>query len=887
MFDDLLDRLDERGSAILISGDPGVGKTALLDEYARRAGAHHHPLVLRTSAAPSESAIPYSALQLLLQPLRAGIGELPSPQRQALEVAFGMVAGDPPPRLMTGLATLTLLVNAARQQPVLVLAEDLHWFDPASRSALVMAARRVAHDPVLVVITTRPMDTIEAQGITEHRLQPLNFIDSNALLDQRPDRPGGAFRRAILEVSAGNPLALLELSAGEITTRVETLAISRRLQLAFAGRYADLSDPARLLLLAAVLLDTESVSEATTIVAHALDLSPDPEWLAPAIAGGLIERSTPYLRFRHPLVRSAVSGASRPDERTLLLRTLVDMVAEPERTVWWRAELALTADAELAAELDDLSREALSSGDPGRAAAAMHRAATLTVDPRMRDERVVRAADAARLAGAYELAAQLTDRVIVETRSPGLRAHARWIRELLPVEEYSSLARGDLGPALAAIDDMRLTGEVDTALDALLHLASVAWNHSPAADPGRALAEAADRITLDVTDPRMLFLAAVTARSNRAEEVITQIRHHHDSEAADPVTEWYLGYALNLSGEMELAGTHLRRAVEGLRRHANLDLLPHALLGLSWICYLTGELAEGRAHVEEACDLAVDLNSPGLAAGARCARAWYQAIDGVEPDPATIAQTSDLVMHALDARDNRATLTLAGGMAALVSGRPNDAIRSLRRLTDPDDPAFVEMFAVVSLPDLVEAALVTDDRDIAQSQVDRLTLLHGRWHAPVVESVLRFADLALADEPAFRGACARLTADPLPARFFDARAHLHAGRRFRHMRRVADSRRHVHRALDLFEAFPADAWAQRCREELRATGERLPGATPSGKHVLTPQELRICELAATGLGNRAIAERLFLSPRTIGAHLYSAFRKLGITSREQLAEILA
>ena len=193
----------------------------------------------------------------------------------------------------------------------------------------------------------------------------------------------------------------------------------------------------------------------------------------------------------------------------------------------------------------------------------------------------------------------------------------------------------------------------------------------------------------------------------------------------------------------------------------------------------------------------------------------------------------------------------------------------------------------MSLPDLVEAAVLSGHRALAEAQVAAIAAIHEGWHAPVLGAALRYARLALADDALLDEASAAIERDPLSVPFLTARAHLLIGARLRRMRRSADSRRHLHLALALFEQFPARKWAERTREELRASGERLADAEPSGSHVLTPQELRVAELAASGLSNREVAERLFLSPRTIGAHLYTAFRKLGISTREQLPGALA
>ena len=326
---------------------------------------------------------------------------------------------------------------------------------------------------------------------------------------------------------------------------------------------------------------------------------------------------------------------------------------------------------------------------------------------------------------------------------------------------------------------------------------------------------------------------------------------------------WCLGYALNLCGEIEPAAEYLQRAVDGFRALGNRALLPHALMGLSWICFLRGRFAQGRAHIDECITIAVDSEDPGLGA-AHGGAAWYDALDGASPDRFRIADSSPIAALTLEAQAPRATLVFAEGVAALVSGRPRDAERVARRLADPGDVVYNLMFRIMSLPDLVDAAVLGGNRSTAETEVAAVADIHEGWHAPVLQAVLGYARIALTDDPLLDEASDAIHRHPLPMPFLQARAHLHIGSRLRRLRRHVDSRHHLHIALKLFEEFPALKWAERTREELRASGERLPDAEPSRSHVLTPQELRVAELAAGGLSNREIAERLFLSPRTIG-----------------------
>ncbi|RZU65120.1 regulatory LuxR family protein [Microterricola gilva] len=873
------------GSVLLIEGDPGVGKTALVDEYeliARERGMR----VLRTSGTPDESAAPFSGLHLLLHPLRAQIPGLPEPQRDALEVAFGARSGETPTTFLAGVATLTLLSDASREHPLLVIGEDLHWLDPASRQTLLMVARRVSSDPVIVVMTTRGgHESVGTETIERVRLAPLSFIDANALLDSRSDSPDGTERRMLLELADGNPLALVELSvAGLRGADLNVVPLTRRLELAFAGRYAELSLEARLGVLAGSL-GCDSIDDTSAAIARALGGAPSREWLVTAAAAGLLEPVHGRISLRHPLVRSAVASAAQPQERATMLRALVATIADPARTVWWRADLATGTDPKLAAELVQIGEAALGAGDAVLALRALRRAAELTVPSPARIERLLLAADAAGRAGAHRTAVGLLDEADAETDDSRTRARTAWMRELLPVEE-SALTRGDLRPATSAVENMRRSGDADAALDALLHLASIAWDHSNHSDPGLVISEAARAFDLDPDEPRTLLLDAVTNPAGRGDDVIARIRDHAGIDHDDAQRAWYLGYALNLCGEIEPAAEYLQRAVDGFREHGSRALLPHALMGLSWICFLQGRFERGRACIDECVTIAIDAEDPGLATAARMALAWYDALDGAVPDRDAIAGSSPLAALALEAQSPRATLVFAEGCAALVSGRPRDAEHALRRLADPNDGVYNLMFRIVSLPDLVEAAVLLGHRPLAGAQLAAMTELQEGWHAPVLSAALGYSRIVLCDDARLDEESERLERHPLPIPFLQARAHLHLGTRLRRMRRTADSRSHLRMALALFESFPATMWAQRARDELRAGGVRLPDVAPSGRHVLTPQELRVAELAAVGLSNREIAERLFLSPRTIGAHLYTAFRKLGITAREQLGGAL-
>lgn len=882
----MIDRITLHGSAVVIDGDAGVGKTTVVDDviaYAESRGIR----VLRTAGSTAESGEQYAALHLLLHPLRGSIDELPPPQRNALRVAFHLAEGAPPTPLMAGLAALTVLSDAAAQGPLLLVIEDLHWIDPESGWALRMLARRIGQDPVVVLMTTRERPAQERVDLEHLHLGPLTASDSAALLDTLPHPPLGAARRALLDLAQGNPLALVELTGRDpAASTVDDGAVTRRLETTFAERFAELDAPSRLAVLAIALGGVSSVEEAGHLANRALGRYPDPSWIDKAVAASLLTWSARSgIGFRHPLVQSAVTSVSRPSERAAILRTLIEEhLDDPARTLWWRSELATGSHDPLSDELAVAAASAVTTRDFVLAARAMERAAELTPAGDRRAARLIDAAEYAGLAGRLGDAALLVHRAASETADPVLTARAAWTAETLPTGR-TALSRGDLAPALAAVGELQRHGAVELATSALLHLAAIAWDHNREASPGAPMLTAVRALPLDDTDPRAVLLAAVTEPIARGDEVVSRALVS-ERDPGDPERAWWLGYALNLAGEFEVARVHLEDAVTGLRARGDIRILPQALLGASMSTFQSGRLAHARSLAEEALTLGNDLGDVGFETAARACIAWFDALEGVPPDLDSITAGTAIGASVMDSSVMRANLRGARAAAALLAGRPRESIDALRPLLDADHEEFHPAFAILTTPDFVDAALLTGDDRLVRTHVERLAALHERWHAPILTSALGYVRVALALAADPEEALARLRESPLPVPSMQARALLLAGEELRRADRTSESRRVLHSALSLFETLPLDAWARRAREILRATGERLPEAAPSGVGVLTAQELRICTLASTGLTNRAIAQQLFLSPRTVGAHLYSAYRKLGIGTRTQLGAIV-
>lgn len=875
----------ERGAAFVVDGEAGIGKSSLVADtvaYATGLGTR----VLTTSGTLDESAEPYAALHRLVYPLRAGIPDLPGPQRRALDVAFGVATGVQPSPLLAGLAALTLFSDAAAASPLLIVVEDLHWVDPPSRWALRMVARRIAEDPIVMLMTTRDGDAVDEPGMQRLHLAPLADAAAAELLDAIRGAPSGQARRDLIERAAGNPLALTELGRSASLSRAARHPVVGRVEREFADRYAELDLPTRLAVLAVALCDDATPERAAQVAGRAIGRVPSPAWTERASASGLVEWVPPRtIRFRHPLVQSAVLAGVSPTERAAVLRALVDEhEGEPARTIWWRAELATGHDDPLADEIATVGAARTAMSDALDASRAYERSADLTSDDAVRVDRLVAAAEQAGVAGRISEASLLAHRAGAEAPNRLLAARAAWVSEVLPTGR-TGLARGGLGPALHAVSEMQAAGGVEHATAALLHLAAIAWDHTLEPLPGDPMLAAVVALALPEDDPRAILLAARTEPTNRGDR-ITALALDAAESAHDEESAWQLGYALNLVGEIDTARVLLERAVTSMRSRGELRIFPQALMGASMTTFLAGDVTRARALAGEAASLGRDLGDAGLSAAVRCAIAWFDALDGAQPDVDALAGGTDAGLQVLRSRAMRATVLGSAGAAFLVTGRPAEAFERLRRIADPDDDAHHPEFSVITSWDLVEAALESGKRDHAERRLEALEELHDRWHAPMVRSALDHARLALVPDEELASAWAGARDAVWPVPYAQARAFLRLGLRLHRAGRTDDAREALHAALDRFGAMPVPAWEARARDAIRATGERLPGKGRQPSELLTPQELRVSTLAADGLSNRAIGEHLFVSPRTVGAHLYAAFQKLGISNRQQLPAVL-
>jgi DNA-binding CsgD family transcriptional regulator len=889
LWGELVAAVPDGGDAVLLDGDPGVGKTALADVFTRAAQDAGMRMV-RTQGTQSESSEPYASLHLLLLPLRDRFHSLPPPLRRALGIAFGEHDGPMPSGVLVGLAALRLLSETAESAGLLVVVEDLHWVDRGTAAALQFLSRRIAAEPILMLLTARTgeIDDDEFSAVSRWRLGPLSPAESEQVLDSTPDSPSGATRRALLELAQGNPLALSQLRGSDIaaTGSAGLPTLSSRLEAAFAGRFSSLSAPTRYAVLAAAIDDSGRVVDALAAAARAVDAAPDPSWFAAAADVGLIGVAGHQVRFRHPLMRSATISAAAEAERVLVLRSLVDVVDDPGRVAWWRAELTFGPDAELADELAAAAARSAASGDAMTAVRASRYAARLSPDSVQSAEHLLNAAEQAQQAGDPELATRLLDEVEQSSCQTGQRSRAAWLREFLPGIGVVRVG-GDISPVLRAIDGMRRAGDSERALGALTFLASMVWGSSPDERAGAMLLESVRDAGLAAGDPRLMFLLAAADPVNEGARVIESV-HAIPAEAAahDVDLSWLLGYALSTAGDIETTARHLGNAIEGLRQHGRTAMLSHTLVAWFWNCVARGRLPEAQAAAEECISVAVDLGDPIMRAAGLAIAAYASAIDGERPDLAAIAKISPLAIRAMDTRAIRVTLTLAQGAASLTRGRAREAERVLSRVADPSEDRYHLVFAVVSFPDLIEAEVRLGEFERASSRLFDMEVLHERWPVPLVTAALRFgrAAVRLGDDVESAVRLAESSAPDSP--YLSGRLSLLIGSHLRTTTTTAAAVTVLRRAHAMLEEAGADVWAERARRELRLLGEAVVAPAMPARSALSAAEIRVTDLAVEGLSNREIADRLYLSPRTVGAHLYTVFRKLGVGGRDELAAAL-
>jgi DNA-binding CsgD family transcriptional regulator len=894
VVDRLLDSArDGRGAVVVVHGDPGFGKTALL-EYAVEAG--HDFRLVRTSGAEGEMELDYAAMQRLCSPLLEFIERLPGPQRDALSVAFGLRGGKAPSPFLVGLAVLGLLSEAAEQRPVLCLVDDAQWLDGASGAALAFVARRVLAERIAFAFATRELGSGLA-GFPHLRVDRLGRRDARTLLESvLAARLDESVLERILAETGGNPLALLEL-ARELTPAQlaggfglpAALSLSTGIEESFKRRLTRLPrDARRLLLLAAA----EPLGDPALLWRSARELG-IPETAANTVESEGWLTLDGAVTFRHPLVRSAVYGSAEPTQRREVHRALADATdpeLDPDRRAWHRAQATSVPDEQVAAELERSAGRAQARGGLGAVAAFLERAAALTPEPAHRAQRLLAAAGAKRDAGDLGAALGLLASIEAGALDELGRARVDLLRAQIALEQRRGEDAGRLFlDAASRLEPLDPELARETYLEALggamasdvevvggaPAVAAAARAAPPGAVPPRAVDVVLDAFAIRLTDG---YAAAVPTYARALELLLaTDI-------ASEDGSRWLSVSSGRNSNIVALEmwddeAVHLlaARRVQVARDTGALGHLPFALSFLVRSHILAGELAAAALALDEARLIAEATGNSAVVNAPMILAAWR----GDETQASELIDaSSEEAARRRWASNNYARAVLYNGL-----GR-HDAARDAAWELFESDPIGYGSHLV---PELAEAAARTDDLASLQHALDwlseRTRVIRSGW-ATGMEARVRalLSDGEVADGQ-YRQSIEHLSGTRL--RLELARSHLLYGEWLRRERRRLDAREHLRTALEAFGSMGAEAFARRAQRELLASGERARKRTVDTLDQLTPQEAQIAHLAANGQTNREISAQLFISPSTVEYHLHKVFRKLAVRSRTELARRMA
>lgn len=885
-IDELLaDARAGRGRVLVLRGEPGIGKTALLGYAAERAEGM---LVLRALGVESESELPFSALHELLRPLLRGLDALPVMQADALRTAFALAPAQELDRFAVFVAAHTLLTDAAARRPLLCLVDDAQWIDGASADSLRFASRRFGADAIAVLFSAREGDprAFEAPEIAELPLAGLHRDAAEALLDRVSPGLAPEVRERILNESSGNPLALVEMP---VAVRVGTgdpmhgpLPIGPRLTRAFLRRVASLSEAAQCALLVAAASDVSDMR----VVADALgrlrrtvrDLEEAERALLITLAGGTV-------LFTHPLIRSAAYAHADPAARRDAHRAIaaaLGRVGAAERAAWHLAAAATGPDETAAAALEGAAVSARKRGALAAEARAFERAASLTPAAESRARRLIAAARAARTAGNASAAERLVSEAL--ERSPD---EGTWADTQVLLADISYW-RGDNDRVVALAEGAERLAATDRGQAAsLLMLASMARGPS---GPEEAVALADRALLLEPAHPQVAVVKAnMLFRLGRGAEALAVLAPlvgpARRARSADVLFE--VGVTLAVLEQYEEALRLAHEAIAQLRERGALKELAHALAGLTHIETRRGDLAAAYEAGLAAFSLSESLGEPLQVAFAASFLAACESAMGLEDETRRHAAVA---IAAAPGEGRRTTLEArsAIGSLELQLGRVDEAIDQLERVVAAlrslgvREPGYVQ-----SMPELIEAYVRAGRTALAEQLLDELerqSNAAGRSWA--LAAAGRCRGLLAPDaelDRAFDAALARHAGDGRPLE--RARTELAYGERLRRAGRRVDARPPLRAALATFETAGARLLADRTRSELAATGERLARRQASAEE-LTPQELQVALVVSRGTTNREAAAELFLSPKTIEFHLRNSYRKLGVRSRTELANVL-
>lgn len=888
---EFLRRSAERGGTYRITGEPGIGKTALLDHAASAATRDGSWQVLRAAGFEYEAEVSFAGLNQIMLPVADSLTALPGPQRRVLGAALGLEAGDPPNQLLTMTALIAWFHHLGRTKPLLVIVDDFQWLDRASALTLALATRRLEGLPVGVLIAHRSGSQSFLDDRTDTlELGPLADIDAARLLAHRSADVHPSVRRRVAMESSGNPLALVELPRALTTDEEQgserlppALRLTERLRRMFDARIDGLPEATRRLLLLAALNGSDGIPLEPLITAASHDLM-----VAERDRLVWVDRQTQRLRFAHPLIRSATVEIASPDERRSAHRRLAELATDPVQEAVHLGEAAIGYDEQAAEGLQRAGRRAISHGDLVQAVTHMVRAAELTAD---RQERARRLAEAAYLganfSGSLVAAHALLDRAreadpnAVDTLSTAAAAAAHLLN-----------SDGDIDTAhrilVAALEQENVHSAEAQAVEAAVTTLMAVCTFG-----GRPILWEAFDAAVDRFSPRLPAALRLSARTfgdparaplsvlQELDELVEEI-----NAETDPVRVLQVGLAGHYVDRLPVAA--VERVVADARAGGAIAAGVNGLILLSVTAYFEGRWDEAISLADECIDWCRENGYSLLEWGALDVRMLIAAARG---ERQFLRAAHDRMRQWAIPRNALAIQTFTSNteaMAALADARFNDAhtlFGSIAPSGEFPDHGQVQMWSVL---DVVEAAVCSGHLEDARTHLAAASHLGLREFSPRLRFFLEGASAMIADDDHYQTAFERVIDHSDAGRwpFHLARLELAFGDRLRRDREMRRARMYLERATERFESLDATLWRDRAIAASRTTGHGRRAPDAGGSTELTPQEHEIARLAATGMTNRLIASRLFLSPRTVGGHLYRVFPKLGITTRAALRDAL-
>jgi DNA-binding CsgD family transcriptional regulator len=893
-LDQLLAEAQLGQSAVLVlRGEAGIGKSALLEYAAKRAEGRR---VLRAIGVEWEMELPFAGLHQLCAGLLDGLGRLPAPQRDALATAFGLSSGAQPDRFLVGLAVLSLLSDAAEERPLICLVDDVQWLDRSSAQVLAFVAARLGVESVVLLFAEREPDGLEELArLPELRLGGLPDASARELLASVLTAPlDERVRDRILAETRGNPLALLELPRGSSPGVLAggfglpgERSLPRRIEASFRRRVDQLPAATQELLLVAA---ADPTGEPVLLVRAAAELGIPTEELAPAEADGLLELGL-QVAFRHSLLRSAIYRAAPIQARRAAHQALAaatDADLDPDRRAWHRAHATVGPDEDVAGDLEQSAGRARARGGLPAAGAILERAAALTADPGLRARRALEAASTKQLAGDPQPALTLlaaasagplgeVDRAMLRRLQGHILLDMRRAAEALPVLVDAAKQLEPIDPGLARDTHLEAVRAANVAArlgPAMLDVAKAARKAPPRPEGPRPVDLLLDGLAVRFTD-------GYVASASPLKRAIAALRNEGDREGQSVRWPWLARRVAPDLFSDDIWHYFVTRGVQLARDNGALAVLPLALNNLAHLRCLEGDLDGAAALLDEADAIAAATSTEPMVLG-RLSLAGFR---GNEAEALALFEATE---QAAIARGEGVVLTLSEHARAVLY---NGLARYEAALGPAQNAGALDelLLSVWSLPELVEAAARYGQADMANAAMERLSERTGAAGTDLALGIEARSRALLSEgalaERLYREAIDRLGNTRLALEL--ARARLLYGEWLRRERRRIDARDQLRGAREMFASMGAEAFATRAGRELLATGETARKRTAESRYELTAQETQIAQFARDGLSNAEIGARLFISPRTVEYHLRKVFTKLGITTREHLDRVLS